>query len=489
METSLLVIRERFSGQDWKDRLILVIGAARQGLALSSYLVRHGAHVLINDSRPAAELLEAQVNLSRTTLGQTGTVRWICGGHPLSLLDEAELVCVSGGVPLEIPLIAEAIARGIPLSNDSQIFLQAAPCTVIGITGSAGKTTTTTLVGRIASASGKFRKVWVGGNIGLPLIANIEEMAEEDLAVMELSSFQLEIMVVSPDVAAVLNVTPNHLDRHKTMEAYSNAKAHIFDYQSVESVAVLGRDDRGAHALESHVQGRLVTFGLSELPLDQEGAYCLADGLYLRLGNQADVKIMERLDIQLRGEHNLLNVLAACAITATVGVPIEAMHLGVSDFRGVSHRLEYVRTWGGADWYNDSIATAPERAMAAIRSFDAPLILLAGGRDKNLPWDDFARLVFQRVDHLIIFGEAVEKIEQAMAEASRIWQDQPGFRDLAMPLTITRCSKLADAVKEAAQVAQPGDIVLLSPGGASFDEFRDFEERGECFANLVKKLV
>ena len=497
--------------QEWIGKSVVIVGAARQGLALARYLTRHGAQVVLNDRRPAGELHRAQESLADLS-GNTRTVRWVCGGHPLSLLEGTDLVCVSGGVPLDLPLVIEARRRGIPLSNDSQIFLAAAPCKVIGITGSAGKTTTTTLVGRMAEESSRLKvegtipdtegnfqlpnRVWVGGNIGSPLIAMIEEMEAEDLAVMELSSFQLEIMSLSPQVAAVLNVTPNHLDRHATMEDYTAAKARILDFQTPSSAAVLGRDDPGAWSLKDRVRGRLLSFGLSALPDGQEGTFVREGEIYLRLligkkgiGDRgigsistsspipSDIYLMSQREILLRGEHNLLNVLAACAIAAAAGLPEYAMQAGVADFRGVPHRLEFVRKWGGAEWYNDSIATAPERAMAAIRSFDEPLVLLAGGRDKNLPWADFAALVQQRVDRLIVFGEAAEKIMAAMTA-----------RAGSGSTTVTRCAGLYDAVQAAAQIVQPGDVVLLSPGGTSFDEFRDFEERGECFVRWVMQL-
>jgi UDP-N-acetylmuramoylalanine--D-glutamate ligase len=200
---------------------------------------------------------------------------------------------------------------------------------------------------------------------------------------------------------------------------------------------------------------------------------------------------MSRSDILLRGEHNLLNVLAACSISAAAGLPVHAMLAGVSGFGGVPHRLEFVRAWGGAKWFNDSIATAPERAMAAMRSFAEPLVLLAGGRDKNLPWEDFGELVRSRVDHLIVFGEAAGKVLEAI-QGNGITPNRPSDQSTdsphARPFTITRCRTLGEAVHEAARIVQPGDVVLLSPGGTSFDEFHDFEERGEWFKKLVMQL-
>jgi UDP-N-acetylmuramoylalanine--D-glutamate ligase len=465
---------------DWQGRRVAVIGAARQGLALARYLVEHGAQLVINDRRPAGELQTAVATLSDLP---AGSVEWVFDGHPFEVLEGADTVCPSGGVSLQLPLIQEALKRGILLSNDSQIFLEAVPCMVVGITGSAGKTTTTTLLGRMAyeacKLKGEGRQVWVGGNIGVPLIASVDQMKPGDLAVMELSSFQLEIMTRSPQVAAVLNVTPNHLDRHANMDEYTAVKKRILDFQAPGDVAVLGRDDPGAWNLAKDVHGRLVSFGLQPPGSGQSGTYMRDDRLYLQEGF-TEVCLMARSDILLRGEHNVLNVLAACAIAAAIGFPVESMRAGVNGFLGVPHRLELVREWKGARWYNDSIATAPERTIAAIYSFDEPLVLLAGGRDKNLPWEEFATLARQRVDHLILFGEAAGKIGMVMDQTANF----PGVR----PFSIERCKGLLEAVQEAAQIVEAGDVVLLSPGGTSFDEFRDFEERGEAFRKWVMSL-
>ncbi|RME06768.1 MAG: UDP-N-acetylmuramoyl-L-alanine--D-glutamate ligase, partial [Anaerolineae bacterium] len=426
--------------------------------------------------RPADELAAA-----RATLGDV-PVEWATGGHPLALLDGVDLVCPSGGVPLDLPLIVEARRRGIPLSNDSQIFLEETPCQVIGITGSAGKTTTTTLTGSIAQTAcgmenAPYRRAWVGGNIGNPLLNDVDAMHPGDLAVMELSSFQLEVMTRSPQVAVVLNITPNHLDRHGTMEAYTAAKANILRAQRAADLAVLGREDPGAWGLRSLVRGELLTFGWARPPRRQRGSF-LQDGWVALWDGERAEKVLSREEIHLRGEHNLLNVLAACAAAQAVGLPPEAMRAGVAAVRGVPHRLEFVREWGGARWYNDSIATAPERTMAAIRSFDEPLVLLLGGRDKNLPWEALARLVTCRVDHLILFGEAADRIERAVRAAG------PAER----PFSLDVCPNLRQAVEAAARRVEPGDVVLLSPGGTSFDEFRDFAERGERFCQWVQAL-
>ncbi|MCB9135228.1 MAG: UDP-N-acetylmuramoyl-L-alanine--D-glutamate ligase [Anaerolineales bacterium] len=466
----------------------LLIGAARQGTALARYLASHGAQVVLNDSRTPDALETIIVSLADVP------VKWALGGHPLTLLDGVDVVCPSGGVPLDMPLVAEAIRRGIPLSNDSQIFLDLCPCPTVGITGSAGKTTTTTLVGRMAqNTQYAIRNTYIGGNIGNPLISAVDEMTPADLAVMELSSFQLDIMTRSPHVGAVLNITPNHLDRHPSMADYTRAKANIIAFQTPEDVAVLGRDDAGAWGLKEMVKGKLVTFGhdpVGELvPGWVADVHLRGDEIVIWDGVHAQT-VMSRADILLRGEHNLVNVMAACAISFATehltGLPkdlsgvVEAMQAGVQNFRGVAHRLEFVRTLHGADWYNDSIASAPERVMAGIRAFERPIVLLAGGRDKNLPWEDFARLVCERVDHLVLFGESARMI----ANKVRACRAKGG-----RPLTMDCCAGLHEAVQAAANVAEAGDVVLLSPGGTSFDAFRDFEARGERFKQWVLALA
>jgi len=473
--------------QTWQDQRVVIIGAARQGLALAAYLAKHNAHVVITDRREAQDLIAAQQQLA-AQIGPQSETEWVLGDHPLSLLDGTDWLAISGGVPLSNPLVQAAQEQGIRLTNDSQIFLEAAPCRVIGITGSAGKTTTTSLVGEMARAAKQPGQVWVGGNIGTPLIGMVDEMQPDDLAIMELSSFQLELMHTSPHIAAVLNITPNHLDRHVTMAAYAAAKTHILAHQTDRDIAVLGREDPGASSLAGHVAGRLFTFGKDRPSLDSTSwadTFMAGDDLYLRIAHPpAELRLFSRSAITLRGDHNLINILAACAIAAAAELPITAMQSAVENFRGVPHRLEFVRTWHGADWYNDSIATAPERSMAAVRAFEEPLVLLAGGRDKDLPWDEFAALVLRRIDHLVVFGEAAEKILRAL-QAYNLHPEERGGRP---PLTITRCSDLRTAVQAAAKLVEPGDVVLLSPGGTSFDEFRDFEERGECFNRWVKDL-
>ena len=362
---------------------------------------------------------------------------------------------------------------------------------MVGITGSAGKTPATELVGRMARAAvgepvdasrpGSIpqqtpaRRVWVGGNIGQPLLEWVDQIRPEDIVVLELSSFQLELMTRSPQVAALLNLTPNHLDRHRSMQAYTAAKRRLLDFQSETDVAVLGRDDPGAWALRKRVRGRLLTFGAD--PHESDGTYIEAGQLRLRWNGEArDLFPVEA--IQLRGAHNRQNVLAACAVAAALELPTEAMLAGVQGFAGVEHRLEFVRRVGGADWYNDSIATAPERTLAALHSFEQPVVLLLGGRDKGLPWEPLFAELRRRVDHVVFFGEFGPDLTKKLGAP----------RKSQLPETVDLAPGLAGAVQAAALRAEAGDVVLLAPGGTSFDEFPDFAARGERFRELVGSL-
>jgi UDP-N-acetylmuramoylalanine--D-glutamate ligase len=460
--------------RDWAGKRVLILGAARQGQALARWLAKHGARVTLSDKRSETELEPARQALAGLP------IEWAPGGHPLELLDHTDVLCLSGGVPLTLPIVVEAQKRGIPLSNDTQIFMEVAPCKTVGITGSAGKTTTTALLGEMAKASYADRpgRAWVGGNIGDPLINYVDEIRGDDLAILEISSFQLDQMSISPNLAAILNITPNHLDRHGTMEAYTAAKARLLDFQNKDDVAILGRDDPGAWNLRERVKGRLLSFGLSNLSIEQSGTY-VRDGLYhLRDGN-AYILLPIQNAIHLRGDHNRLNVLAAITIGHAAGLSLDAMLEAIEQFHGVPHRLELVRELHGVKWYNDSIATAPERTIAAIRSFDEPIVLMLGGKDKDLPWDDLAALVRERVDHVVVFGQAAEKILGALAGPNS------GEK---RPYSIQRSDGLQEAVRQAAEFAEPGDVVLLSPGGTSFDQFSDFAERGEWFRKWVQEL-
>ncbi|GAB4521533.1 MAG: UDP-N-acetylmuramoyl-L-alanine--D-glutamate ligase [Anaerolineae bacterium] len=445
---------------------VLVIGFARQGQALARWLPTVGAQAIVTDHRPQDDL-DADIR-------DFPNVRFVLGGHPLELLDQTDVVCLSGGVPLTLPIVQEAARRSIPVTNDAQLFLERCPAPVIGITGSAGKTTTTTLVGDIMKKAGV--STWIGGNIGKVLLDVMMGIRPEHRVVMELSSFQLELTRTSPHIGAVLNITPNHLDRHGTMENYMRAKAQILAHQSESDIAVLSRDDPGSRALETMVQGELVWFSQREIVSDgafMVGQRVVVAGLASTTGEPQIVCEVE--DIPLRGEHNVSNVLAACAIAGAAGVPAEAMTEAIKAFKPVPHRLETVRVVNDVTYVNDSIATSPERVVAALRSYEETLVLLAGA-DKKLSWDEMVLLALHKCRHIIAFGRdgdiVVEAVKRFTGNTERV----------------TRVQRLNEAVAEAAKVAQPGDVVLLSPGGTSYDAYRDFEERGAHFRQLVMAL-
>src|SRR5512135_2550277 len=384
------------------DQHFVVLGLARQGLAVTRWLVEQGAQVTVSDVKPEAEL-QASIDSLRDL-----EVKFVLGGHPLSLLDDCDLVCLSGGVPIDLPIVLEAQQRGIPLTNDAQLFVERCAAPVVGITGSAGKTTTTTLTGEMCKAAHFTTRV--GGNIGNPLISNLAEMLPTDRVVMELSSFQLDVMTTSPYIAAVLNITPNHLDRHPSMGAYIEAKRHILDYQSFDDIAVLGYDDDIARALSGRANGYVRFFSRERIV--GRGAFLKGDRIIVVHNREEEVCRLG--DIQLRGDHNVLNVLAACALASALGVDVEPMAQAIRAFQGVAYRLQWVREVNGVKYYDDSIATAPERLMAGVNAFTEPIILLAGGRDKHLPWEEAAQLIVERVRELIVFGEMADLVQGAI---------------------------------------------------------------------------
>lgn len=468
------------SQRDYLDgKRVVVFGFGRQGQALARWLPKIGANVVVTDSRSAE-----QIGLRRR---EYPGVKFYLGEHPEDVLIGARAICISGGVPLDLPILQLAQERNIPFTNDAQLFLERCPAPVIAITGSAGKTTTTSLVAKIIEKAGY--KVWLGGNIGHVLIEELDRINKNDIVVMELSSFQLELMSQSPQVAAILNITPNHLDRHKTMENYARAKANIIRYQRPNDVAVLGWDNQITKSMEMLVEGELVAF--SRYDMVPDGAFLAGDRLLVAGSASFDAMphvVCEVKDIPLRGDHNVLNVLAACAITGAMGLAIdrpgvmpETMCEAIRDFEPVPHRLEVVREINGVTYVNDSIATAPERLLAALHSYDEPLILLLGGADKDLPWAEVVQFALKKSRHIIVFGKSGEKqvADKVMKAFEMLRLGEEKF---------SRVNTLDEAVKRAAEVAQAGDIVLLSPGGTSYDAYQDFAERGDHFRQLVSAL-
>jgi UDP-N-acetylmuramoylalanine--D-glutamate ligase len=457
MRTPSEIARERYAG-----RKVTVVGLAREGTSLIRFLSAVGAEVTANDQGSAEVLSGAMGWLAGVP------VRFILGGHPPEAFEEADIIFVSPGVPQDLGPIADARQRGVQVSSETQLFFELCRGNIAGITGSAGKTTTTTLTGEMLRKAGM--PVFVGGNIGVPLLDRLDEIGPDDWVVLELSSFQLEMLPYSPRIATLLNLTPNHLDRHGTMASYIAAKQNIVRHQGPEDWAVLNADDPITAGMAR--PGRTKWFSLKR-PVD--GAYLEVDRIVLRDGDREEL-LCHSGEVQLPGRHNLANVAAAAAVASVIGAPVDAMREAIRGFSGVSHRLEWVGEVGGVAFYNDSIATAPDRSIASIRSFEQSVILIAGGRNKRLPLEEWAQVVRERVKSLVLMGEAAEDMERAVRAAG------------AEGLKLFRADSMDRAVEWAWRGAQPGDVVLLAPACASFDMYRDFEQRGERFRESVARL-
>lgn len=447
-----------------------VVGLAREGVALTRYLASQGAHVVVSDRADASALQPAL-----EAIGDVD-VTLDLGGHRLEALTRCDVVFVSPGVPRAIPVLVALQERGVRLSSETELFLARCPVGTIGITGSAGKTTTTTLVGKILEAGG--RRVHVGGNIGRPLIGALGEIGGDSAVVLELSSFQLQYLGVSPQIAAVLNITPNHLDRHRDMAEYAGAKRQIVEHQGAGDVAVLNADDPIVSSWATGLGGRVDRFSLESRALGGDGAYVDGDELVVRVRGGCD-RVASAGALRLRGRHNLANALAAIAISSAAGARVAAMRAVLESFTGVEHRLEEVCRRDGVTFVNDSIATAPERLIAGLRSFDSPVVLVAGGRDKRLPWAEAAALIRERARAVVTMGEAAPLIEEAIE----------GARHAGGAPRVARAADMRDAVRLASAFAHAGDVVLLSPGCTSFDSYRDFEERGDDFKMAVRSII
>lgn len=439
-----------------------ILGLAREGTALARYLVSVGARVTISDSRQPADLRPALKQIANLP------VRLVLDCNRPEDAATADTLYLSPGVPLTLPAVLAARAAGVPLSSEPLLFLARCKAPVIGITGSSGKTTTTSLIGAMLQADG--RRVYVGGNIGRPLIGNLNEIHPTDSVVMELSSFQLALFDRGPAIGVVTTLSPDHLDRHASLEEYYEAKRNLVRFQRSSDIAILNAGQPEVRAFASGLKSEVRWFSMQG-PVER-GAF-VRDGLVWLAGDETR-PIMPVRDIRLRGEHNVANVLAAAAAASAAGASDAAIAEAASQFAGVAHRLEYVGTSNGAAFFNDSIATSPERAMAALRSFSEPIIWLAGGRSKLLPVDDLAHEAVARVKTSIIYGESAPELLAAL--------------DAAGATNVLRAATMEDAVALARKIADPGDVVLLSPACTSFDQFRDYEARGQAFRHLVRTL-
>ena len=458
-----MTIQEYLVSLQGKTAAVLGIGVSNTPLI--ELLCRSGVQVVACDKKSREALGERAAQLEE--LG----ARLCLGEHYLDDL-RADVIFRTPGMRPDVPALLEAKKRGSVVTSEMEIFFEVCPCTIIGVTGSDGKTTTTSIIAEMLRAAGK--TVYLGGNIGHPLLCDAERMQPSDFAVVELSSFQLLDMKRSPHIAVLTNLAPNHLDVHKDMSEYIAAKENIYLHQREDDIAIFNEDNDITRELSNRGIARTRRFSRREEVAD--GAFLRGDEIVLRRGGREEA-VMRLADIRLPGMHNVENYLAA--VTALDGlVPYEVMKETARTFAGVEHRIEPVRMLRGVQWYNDSIATSPTRAIAGLNAFDKKVILLAGGYDKHIPFAPLAPEVVQHVKLLILCGATADAIEKAV-------RDCPDYQGSP---EIVRCESLEDCVQTAYERAVSGDIVTLSPACAAFDRFANFMERGKAFKKLVMAL-
>ncbi|MEB3329025.1 MAG: UDP-N-acetylmuramoyl-L-alanine--D-glutamate ligase [Candidatus Sericytochromatia bacterium] len=447
---------------DWQDKTVTILGLGRSGLACAKELSARGCRLILSDTRPTAELLPLVQGLG------LGDVRVEGGGHSGACLD-ADVIIMSPGVTVELPIVQAALADGVPVLGELELAFRLRPgISYIGITGTNGKTTTTTLVSHILAEAG--RVAVVGGNIGTPLVSLVHQPA--DVVIAEISSFQLEtIERFHPHVGVLLNFSDDHLNRHGTREAYWRAKARIFENQGATDWAVLNVDDPQVASLVGQTPGRSLPFsGTRRL----ERGVWVEDHWVVAATDGHATPVMPVAEVQLRGHHNLENVLAAVGVAVALGLEVGPVRRAVGAFTGVEHRIEPVRTLGGVTWYNDSKGTNYDATIKAIEAFDEGVVLLAGGRDKGGDMQALLACIRHRVRQVVLLGESAPALARALRAA--------GYE------ACTVVDSLAAAVAEAHRLAAAGEVVLFSPACTSFDMFKDYEDRGRAFKALVRAL-
>jgi UDP-N-acetylmuramoylalanine--D-glutamate ligase len=447
----------------YSGKKVLVVGAARSGIAAAEFLLGRGATVVLSDCRGEKELSESIAHLRNGASGSRLLLE--LSGHRRESFRECDLVVTSPGVPLSLDVFAESRSAGIPVIAEVELAYRHLKGRILGITGSNGKTTTTELVTRMLQGGGL--RGHAAGNLGIPLIGLVADSADDDFYATELSSFQLEgIDRFRPAVGAMLNLTPDHLDRYPGFEEYVAAKRRIFMNQQSGDFAVLNYDDPQVSGIARGLSSTV--FFCSRHIRPQRGTW-VEGRRVLHYDGTADTELFRIEDIALRGEHNLENVLAAATVSLLAGVPAESLRDTVRSFRGVEHRLEWVADIDSVQYFNDSKATNVDSAIKAISAFPAGIHLIAGGRDKGADFTALRRPVRDRVREVVLIGEAAGSIEAALR----------GTTD------ITRASSLEEAVDHCRKRAQPGEVVLLAPACASFDMFTNYEHRGRAFKKAV----
>ena len=449
-------------GVDLQGKRVLVVGLARTGVATALFCAAHGARVTGTDTQPGDQLSDALKKL------QSAGIVCETGSQSQESFLAQDLIVVSPGVPADAALLLAARAKGITIWSEVELASRFLRGKLIGITGANGKTTTSSLVAHILRSAG-FSTI-LAGNIGTPLIACVDDSRDDTWTVAELSSFQLELTdKFRPDIAAFLNLSPDHLDRHHTMVAYGAAKAKIFANQSAADFAVLNADDA---ATVTHAPKTPAVYWFSRKKTFEHGAFLRDDAIMFRRDGQ-EQSILHVEEIPLVGAHNLENVMAAVTITLLTGARAGAVASAVKTFAGVEHRLEFVAKVGGVPYYNDSKATNVDATQKALESFEGRVIVILGGKDKDSDYRTLRKVLRHRAVRALLIGAAAEKIASQIA----------GSVAMEMVGTLDR------AVERAEQIARPGDTVLLAPACASFDQFENYEHRGRVFKDLVHKLA
>ena len=447
-------------GFDLAGKRVLVVGLARTGLVTALFSAGYGATVTATDERPEAALPETAEKL------RAAGVKLELGGHGEASFLEQDLIVVSPGVSANLPALAAARKKNIPVWSEIELAWRFLRGKLVAITGSNGKTTTTALVAHILKTSNI--PTLVGGNIGTPLLALVESSTDAAATVAEVSSFQLEtIESFRPEIGVLLNLTPDHLDRHGTFEEYARAKMRMFENQLERDIAVLNADDP---EITKRMPAKPHIFWFSRQKRVANGAFLRENEIIFR-NEGSETVLARREQIPLRGEHNVENVLAACAAAYLAGATPAAIASGVQSFRGVEHRLEFVAELAGVEFYNDSKATNVDAAVKAVQAFPGPLLVILGGKDKGSPYTPLRELLKERARVVLVIGEAAEKIAG----------------DLQGAVEIGRAGTLERAVEMAIERAQPGDTVLLAPACSSFDQFENYEQRGRVFKELVAR--